>query len=218
MDKATKKQLEDEMRVQILNELQAFIDNKHDTTYRDDAEFNSVKELKEELKNSLNEILDKINSARLELSAISMMAKERNIAGFGSVEDELSAIVSDTEYATNQILDAADIITDIVNANPENISEELINSIKDKTMDIVMACSFQDITGQRVQKVVEVIQLIDNKIDDMEKKLSDPNNYEEDGSTSEFSRKSQRDAGLLNGPALPSDSINQDNIDNLFND
>lgn len=171
-----------------------------------------------EIKDSLNAIFEKISSAREELSAISMMAKERDIEGFGSVEDELSAIVHDTEQATNKILDSADEISDIINSSEITESEKR-NIIQNKAMDIILACSFQDITGQRVQKVVEVIQLIDNKIGNIQRKLNNTHNYSlpEDG---DFSRDSQKKAGLLNGPALPSasrqDSIDQSDIDSLF--
>jgi chemotaxis regulatin CheY-phosphate phosphatase CheZ len=226
MEKSQYQELEAKIKAEVLQKITTFIQAESSNVSivkhkMDDAYF-----LQEELKNSLNEILNKINSARDEISAISMMAKERNIEGFGSVEDELSTIVTDTEQATNKILDAADEISDIVNQNPDNLPEEKIQEIQNNVLEIILACSFQDITGQRVQKVVEVIQLIDNKIDKIEKKLSNPNNYyskevkinEEEN----FSKQSQKDAGLLNGPALPSASkeasISQDSIDNLFDD
>ena len=178
-----------------------------------------ARKVEHEIKDALNAIFEKISSAREELSAISMMAKERDIEGFGSVEDELSAIVYDTEQATNKILDSADEITEII--SDTSIDEyEKRRIIQNKAMDIVLACSFQDITGQRVQKVVEVIQLIDSKIGNIQKKLYNTHDYNVSGDMEDFSRASQKQAGLLNGPALPSapknESIDQSDIDSLF--
>ena len=179
-------------------------------------------ELEGEIREAIGTILDQISIARIELSAISQMGIEREVDGFHSVEDELSAIVSDTEKATNAILDCVDSIIGAVEADaaPEDAGGISVSDyIMSKAIDITLNCSFQDITGQRVQKVVEVIQLIDNKFGSIEKKLGDSPTTKEAAPVEleDYSRESQKEAGLLNGPALPNaESISQAAIDDLF--
>ena len=178
-------------------------------------------ELEGEIREAIGTILDQISIARIELSAISQMGIEREVDGFHSVEDELSAIVSDTEKATNAILDCVDEIIGAVEKQEAPGGEDMSVSdyIMSKAIDITLNCSFQDITGQRVQKVVEVIQLIDKKFGSIEKKLGESPVKQSKAAVNldDLSRESQKEAGLLNGPALPNaDSISQAAIDDLF--
>ncbi len=168
-------------------------------------------------------ILDKINTTREELKSISEMATERNQKNYNAVGDELAAITQDTEEATNSIMDAVDGIEGLLKKvhGGAKISEEVLKDIFSKTGDIVVACSFQDITSQRVQKVVDVLQAIDMEISRIESRLNSPvaSPIDQDVIDSEeFSREQQKRDGLLDGPALPSSAASQEDIDSLFDD
>jgi chemotaxis protein CheZ len=80
---------------------------------------------------------------------------------------------------------------------------------------ILEACSFQDITGQRINKVVKSIKQIDEKISRLmgvlEEKIPGlPSTVLQD--------TRQGDAKLLNGPQMPDKAISQDDIDKLLAD
>ena len=125
--------------------------------------------------------------------------------------------------ATNAILDCVDSIivaTETLEAPEEEGDMSVNDYIMKKAIDITLNCSFQDITGQRVQKVVEVIQLIDKKFGSIEKKLGDSPTTKTPSAAvnlDDLSKGHKKEAGLLNGPALPNaDSISQAAIDDLF--
>jgi chemotaxis protein CheZ len=168
-------------------------------------------------------ILEKITSAKEELKAIAEMAKERKPSNnYTAVSDELAAITQDTEDATNSIMDATDEIeriTGLVN-NGSKTLEDGSKDILAQCGQIIISCSFQDITSQRVQKVVDVLQEIDIQIARIESHLNSPisagieENFSKDG----FSREQQVEDGLLNGPALPTQQATQEDIDSLFED
>ncbi len=63
---------------------------------------------------------------------------------------ELDAIVRQTEDATNTIMESAEAI---MGADINDI-EAYQATVNDAVMEIFQACSFQDITGQRISKVV----------------------------------------------------------------
>ena len=84
-------------------------------------------------------------------------------------------------------------------------------TIEEQVIKIFEACSFQDITGQRITKVVATLKTIEGKVETLVNALGNkmPGFYEDaDGEDDEVS--------LLNGPQLPDQAISQDDIDKLL--
>lgn len=81
---------------------------------------------------------------------------------------ELDAVVEMTEKAAHSILDAASDITDISCADIDWTDDEArgkqIQKINDKVEEIYIACSFQDITGQRIRQTLENIKRIESSL------------------------------------------------------
>ena len=94
---------------------------------------------------------------------------------------------------------------------------ETAEVVETEVTKIFEACSFQDITGQRITKVVSTLKQIDEKVSDLlgvlAKKMP---GYEE--VTEEGDSNGQSDSGLVNGPQLPQNAITQDDIDKLLSD
>ncbi|GGE34346.1 hypothetical protein GCM10007276_09660 [Agaricicola taiwanensis] len=124
---------------------------------------------------------------------------------------ELDAVVQSTEQATNSIMECAEEILAADTSNPEAY-QSLVN---DKVMQIFEACSFQDLTGQRVSKVVETLQTIEKRVG----RLIDAVNAKDiDGvlSMAEEQRKKRKEMLMLNGPQLEGGGIDQTSVDELF--
>lgn len=139
---------------------------------------------------------------------------------FETMADQLDAIVGATEDATNLILEKTETIDDIVEKLREETDPEkraaLCDSINQDTIALMEACTFQDITGQRVTKIVRSMKFVEERVNSMIdlwgqdeiNKLADQ--YAED-------HQREGDDALLNGPALEKEaSISQDEIDKLF--
>ena len=75
--------------------------------------------------------------------------------------DELDAIVEHTAAATHAILESCEML-DAVSAS---VSGEPAAKLQDAMTRIYEACSFQDITGQRITKVVTTLKMIEAKVD-----------------------------------------------------
>jgi len=134
--------------------------------------------------------------------------------------DELEAIVGATEQATNGILEAMEILESLTG----EMSPELGGKITDAVTRVYEACNFQDITGQRITKVVKALQHIEQKVDDLlavfgadisERHQADL--QAADGGDDAPSEEST-DKKLLNGPQLPDEASTQDEIDKLLAD
>lgn len=140
---------------------------------------------------------------------------------FAAASNELDAIVSSTENATQAILEAAEAIQEsawTLRENPQDASQ--CDAIDEKATEIFMSCSFQDLTGQRTQKVVQVLHYLEERLDRMIR-IWGVEGYElddDDGSEGVKSMDKRPDAHLLNGPQLDGEGVNQSDIDALLND
>ena len=74
------------------------------------------------------------------------------------------------------------------------------------------ACSFQDITGQRTTKVVNVLRYIEQRVNSMVQIWS--GDAVDPAATQPLDTRP--DAHLLNGPAVAGAGVSQDDIDALF--
>lgn len=126
--------------------------------------------------------------------------------------DELDAVVGATEEATNSIMDVCDEISAIAGQCATEINEKLIGC----TTKIFEACNFQDITGQRITKVVETLKHIDSRIEAIVKAMGEEIHRTVGAHAVKNVHAADPDKGLLNGPQLPQNAISQDDIDKLL--
>ncbi|MBL4801270.1 MAG: protein phosphatase CheZ [Emcibacter sp.] len=156
------------------------------------------------------ELADYIDDARLEISSLS--PEHSDSVGIPRAGLELEAIVQQTESATNTIMSAAE---KIMEADSEDL-EAYTATVNDAVMQIFEACSFQDITGQRISKVVSTLEHVENRVSRLVNILGVMDNPEEKENTPK--EEIDEDAALLNGPALDGEGIQQSEIDALLND
>ncbi len=131
---------------------------------------------------------------------------------------EMDAIVQSTEKATNDILHAAEKIQEVAwHLRELGVDEASCEEIDNSATEIYMACSFQDLTGQRTTKVVRVLQYLEERITSMVDiwGLGDEEAGAE-GITAPTLTDDRPDAHLLNGPQQDDEALGQDNIDDLL--
>lgn len=126
--------------------------------------------------------------------------------------DELDAVVIATEEATNKIMSACEAIQDAVQPADDAVKQK----VGDKVMDIFEACSFQDITGQRIRKVVSTLAIIEEKIDRIMDTLGTTVGITLSDEKEEKVISVDDAKSLLNGPQMADKAISQDDIDKLL--
>jgi chemotaxis protein CheZ len=132
----------------------------------------------------------------------------------------LSSVVSQTEEATTRIFDGVEKIEEIArelrSTSIDDYSASRIAEIGDMCTNIIEACSFQDLTGQRINKVVRTLAFIEERVENMLEiwgsgeieRVAAP----QDGAID------IRDAGgvVLHGPQDADKTNSQADIDKLF--
>ena len=167
------------------------------------------------LRQELTEMRGYIQHTRSEIAALRAgdAGSNRIMAATG----ELDAIVTATERATTEILNAAERIQEIAGKTAGiDGARDHAREIEMQVMEIMTACSFQDITGQRTSKVVNTLRYIEQRVNTMIEiwGVSGPGGSLE--TTSHRKLDDDRpDAHLLNGPALAG-GMDQASIDAMM--
>lgn len=152
-----------------------------------------------------------IQTAKAEIAAI--RPDEIRDAFVPLATDELDAVVAATEEATGIILDNAEKVMEAASELEEPAQSKLIEMVT----AIFEACNFQDITGQRITKVVTTLKHIDERIQALAAVLGEEVDRCTVPDTVEAVESSELDdEDLLNGPQLPESAIDQDEIDKLL--
>ncbi len=170
------------------------------------------------VRGEINKLANYISDAKAEILSISPDSKvgEKESEFFNSAGQELHAVVQSTEEATNKIMDATDEITNALSAIKD---EALVAKINEQAIKIYDACSFQDITGQRINKVVKTLEYVEAKVAKLAKLFGsvDANIATLAAKDSaDILRDNRPDAHLMEGPQLQGKGLNQDDIDSMF--
>lgn len=125
---------------------------------------------------------------------------------------ELDAVVEATEKATDVIMSSAE---EIMCADPSDADayQALVN---DKVIEIFEACSFQDITGQRISKVVHALNVIDQRVSTFVERMKMQNIDDAELEESDHERR-QREL-ILHGPQHEGEGVNQNDVDAMLAD
>jgi chemotaxis protein CheZ len=157
----------------------------------------------------LREIAGYIDVMRQEMGAL--QANEIKNSRIPAAGQELSEIVKATENATNTIMECAETLM-AADASDPAAYKALVD---EKMMLIFEACSFQDITGQRIAKVVEALQHIEERVARFATAMQAK---DIDGilTENERERAERRERLLLHGPQDAGQAIAQSDVDSLL--
>jgi len=126
------------------------------------------------------------------------------------IAHELEEVVNATEQATQKVLASAEEIDQLANnliaALQGKFEQGLVKDIQDLVVRIFEACNFQDLSGQRIAKVLSTLNFIQDHVSRVLEGSRKPSAARCDG------------AQLLHGLRLVSDDghLSQTDVDELF--
>jgi chemotaxis protein CheZ len=162
----------------------------------------------ERMRLGLVDMANAITRTKTEIASIKP-AEDRE-GKIGIATDELDAIVGTTEKATSEILAAIERIQEIAWTLREQGADPAVCNLLDaEATEAYTACSFQDLTGQRIRRVVKVMRFLEARIDAM---IDILRISEHDASNAE----AESEAPLVYGPARPGEGLGQSEIDDLI--
>lgn len=136
---------------------------------------------------------------------------------------ELEAVIEDTEKAANNILDAADRIVDYVSDDhdwdSEKVREDMRSRIKNDIQEILMACTFQDLTGQRIRNTLNNLHSIEQRLSATFERLGievKPDQHIIEEQVRKASSQADVDDIFKEKKDVDGGSASQDDIDGMF--
>lgn len=168
----------------------------------------------EELEQEIEKIATYIVEAKTEIAAITypteVTGSDKNLS---HASIELNEVVRHTEEATNLIMDRADAIMALAGGLAD---ADVSTKLNDHAIGIIENCSFQDITGQRIRKVLSTLEQVELRINRLVKLFGGELPTLTSVTEVETGRARRADEDLLNGPQLSGNKPSQDDIDKLF--
>ena len=169
------------------------------------------------LKSELKGLSDAILETKKEIAG--MRRPDAEVDHLATMTNQLDAVVKDTELATETILESAEFVDEMIDALRVQASgedeHENLDKVSEHVTRIFEACNFQDITGQRITKVVNTLKYIEERVDKMMDILGGEDSFE--GIQPPDEGPVDPDKALLSGPQLDEENqSSQDDIDALF--
>ena len=121
---------------------------------------------------------------------------------------ELEAVVQATEVAANRIMEAAEAIGDWLREGKTDPAS--IDAANEKINAIFEACSFQDVTGQRIRRAIQHLQQVETMLTDMVPGSEPPPN------PVAVSAPYNNAGALTSAQAQANPDLGQDAVDSLF--
>ena len=120
-------------------------------------------------------------------------------------------MVQATEAATSDILACAERIQEMAwTLREQGVEGEVCDLLDANATEVYTACSFQDLTGQRTRKVIQVLRYLEDRINAM------IGIWGLDGAMAAEAAEKRAvdgDKALLNGPARPGQGLDQADVD-----
>ncbi|HZF76119.1 MAG TPA: hypothetical protein VE033_09840 [Acetobacteraceae bacterium] len=148
--------------------------------------------------------------ARAKQEILSLRIEDVTAAHIPGATDELDAIVEHTAQATNEILDSCETLERLT------LEGEAAETLQSAITRIYEACSFQDITGQRIGKVVAALKAIEARIASLGERFAGGAPKPAPPAPDQASPAVAEGRRLANGPQLPGGGVSQSDIDALF--
>lgn len=183
----------------------------------DDDQGTSVDDIMTEIQ-AMN---DHINITKQEVAALKPVDDTNTTISIAT--EELSEVVKSTEAAANSILENTEQLDTIVSelrgkvaeGDPDSILPD-IDKIEFISSEMLIACSFQDVTGQRITKVVNSLNFIEERLDKMIEIWNIENGTADTQAIALPKNDTRADKDLLHGPQNAASGMSQNDIDSMF--
>lgn len=165
------------------------------------------------LRRELETMAATIAQTRREIAAIKPETSGNN--RIIQATEELDFVVRSTERATADILTAAEGIQTMAgDLRGKGVDAGACDELETHATNLMVACSFQDLTGQRMTKVVNALRYLEQRVNTMIEIWGIT--PEDSAKAPQYATDSRPDAHLLNGPAREGEGVAQDDVDRLL--
>ncbi len=172
------------------------------------------------MRSDLDVMKEAITRTKAEIAALHR--SEHSGKGMRRAADELDAVVASTEHATSTLLTVMEDIEQQANilraTHLGKSAQDNVDAILERVVVAYEACNFQDLTGQRISKIVNVMKFVEDHLDRVIAAWSGLESFRDVLGSGPEAIDPNDESALLNGPKLEEDPghVDQSDIDALF--
>ncbi|WP_417804566.1 hypothetical protein [Thalassospira lucentensis] len=159
----------EELKAELLSDIRGIMEEQKKLTvqHENDDEDDARTELRM-LKTEIRALANSIQETKREIAALYTAPEDDSGTRINIVKGELDSVVAATEDATATILDTVEKIDtaahNIRSAAPDDYTQGLADDIVELVVKVFESCNFQDLTGQRITKVVNTMKYIEERV------------------------------------------------------
>ena len=166
------------------------------------------------LSENLEALFRYVQRVRTEIASLNQSSDGED--KFATMGEQLDGVVEATKDASDSIMEAIEKNNDAVARLKGSIKDaaliDVLEDIENNNNTVFEACAFQDITGQRVSKIVKSVSYVEERVTALREIWGDDELDKVERVVVELTE----DEKLLNGPQSKANAISQDEIDKLF--
>ena len=166
------------------------------------------------LTDNLEALFSYVQRVRTEIASLNRSGDGED--KFATMGEQLDGVVEATKDASDAIMEAIEKNNEAVSRLKESIKDaelvDILDTIETGNNAVFEACAFQDITGQRVTKIVKSVTYVEERVTALREIWGD----DELDKVERVVEELTDDEKLLNGPQSKADAITQEEIDKLF--
>lgn len=158
----------------------------------------------------LREMMATLTRSREDLAAL--CPRQMAVRELPGARDELDAVIVNTDAAAGRFMDVAERMSSLADDLAEAQGELLVGM----STEIFEASSFQDITGQRVNKVLRVMHEVESRLARLADLIGDDHLVETEAEAFDEEGDVVDEEALKHGPQLEGQGNSQADIDALL--
>lgn len=168
----------------------------------------------ERLAENLDALFSYVQRVRKEIASLNQSGSGED--KFATLGEQLDGVVEATRDASESIMEAIEKNNEAVAKLKGSIKDSallaMLDEIENNNNAVFEACAFQDITGQRVTRIVKSVGYVEQRVTALREIWGAEELSKIDPVTEELTE----DEKLLNGPQSKTNAISQEEIDKLF--
>lgn len=161
----------EDLKLELLTDIRVMIEEQKKANKAIDPEDDEQADARNELrlvKNEVRALANSIQETKREIAALYTAPEDDSGTRLNIVKGELDSVVAATEDATANILETVEKIDavahNIRSAAPDDYTQGLADDIVELVVKVFESCNFQDLTGQRITKVVNTMKYIEERV------------------------------------------------------
>ena len=166
------------------------------------------------LTENLEALFSYVQRVRTEIASLNQSGDGED--KFATMGQQLDGVIEATKEASDSIMEAVErnneAVAKLKKAITDADSIEVLEDIESNNNAIFEACAFQDITGQRVTKIVKSVSYVEERVTALREIWGDDELDKVELKVVDLTE----DEKLLHGPQSKAVAISQDEIDKLF--